>query len=304
MEWLNYHHLLYFWMVAKEGSVTAAAKQLRLSQPTISGQLKTLEESFGEELFTRSGRGLVLTEVGQLVFRYADEIFGLGRELMDTLRGRPTGRPARLHVGISDLVPKLVSHRILEPALRMDPAVQIICREDKTERLLADLAVHGLDLVLADEPISGVVRVKAFNHLLGECGVTFFGAPQLAKTLRGDFPECLNDTRFLLPTENTLAYRALEHWFERKKIRPIIVAEFEDTALLKVFGQRGEGFFAAPSVVEQEILRGYGVQVVGRTDEIRERFYAITVERRIKHPAIATISDQARAQVFGGEPST
>ncbi|HJL19953.1 MAG TPA: transcriptional activator NhaR [Sandaracinaceae bacterium LLY-WYZ-13_1] len=299
MDWLNYHHLLYFWMVAKEGTVTAAAKQLRLSQPTVSEQVKSLEDSLGEALFHRVGRRLELTDVGQVVYRYADEIFGLGREMMDTLKGRPTGRPAKLHVGVSDLVPKLILHRLLEPALRLEEPVQVVCREDKTERLLAELSVQGLDLVLAEVPIGGQARVRAYNHLLGECGTTFYGHPALTAELADGFPGSLDGAPVLMPTENTILRRQLEHWFEKLDLRPRIVAEFEDSALLKVFGQYGEGVFPGPTAIEGEITAQYGVQIVGRTEELRERFYAITVERRIKHPAVLAISETARARIFG-----
>jgi LysR family transcriptional activator of nhaA len=303
MEWLNYHHLLYFWMVAKEGTVTAAAEQLRLSQPTVSGQVRALETELGEKLFERVGRRLELTEAGRLVFGYADEIFGLGRELMDTLKGRPTGRPSKLRVGISDLVPKLICHRLLEPALRLKDPVQLICHEDKTDNLLAELAIHGLDLVLADTPIGGQARVKAYNHLLGECGVTFFAADALAETIDGPFPQCLDRQPMLLPTENTLLRRSLDHWLDEVDIHPQRVAEFEDSALLKAFGQAGEGIFPAPQAIEREIQAQYRVQVVGRTEAVIERFYAITVERRIKHPAVRAISDEARDRIFGGRPA-
>lgn len=299
-DWLNYHHLLYFWQVAKEGTVTAAAKQLRLSQPTVSEQIRALEESLGETLFRRVGRRLELTEVGEVVYRYADEIFGLGQEMMSTLAGRPSGRPAKLYVGVSDLVPKLVLHRLLEPALRLDEPVRVICREGKTERLLAELSVQGLDLVIADVPIAGHARVRAYNHLLGECGVTFYGVPHLVKRLRKGFPKSLDGAPVLLPTENTLLRRSIDHWFEKLDVRPRIVAEFEDSALLKVFGQHGEGVFPGPTAIEAEITGQYDVGVVGRTDELRERFYAITVERRIKHPAVLAISETARERIFAG----
>ena len=298
MEWLNYHHLLYFWTVAREDGVAQAAKALRLSQPTISGQVRALEEALDLQLFDRSGRKLVLTEDGHVVFRYADEIFHLGRELLDTIKGRPTGRPLRLRVGVSDLLPKLVAHRLLVPALRLSEPVQIVCHGDKTERLLAQLAVQGLDLVLADTPVGGQVRVRAFNHLLGECGLTFFAVPELARRHRRNFPMSLDGAPLLLPTEDSLVRRSLDHWFEALDIRPRIVAEFDDSGLLKAFGQGGEGIFGAPTVVEAGVRRQYGVQVVGRTEDVVERFYAITVERRIKHPAVATISESAKHNLF------
>jgi LysR family transcriptional activator of nhaA len=298
MEWLNYHHLLYFWTVVREGSVARASEQLRLAQPTISGQVRALEEALGEKLFVRSGRSLVPTEIGRVVYRYADEIFSLGRELMDTLKDRPTGRPVRLVVGIADAVSKLIAYRLLEPALRLPEPVHMTCREGKPDRLLAELSVHGVDLVLSDAPLAASVRVRAFNHLLGECGVTFFAAPALAKKLRRGFPRSLTGQAMLLPTDNTMLRRALDQWFEAEGIRPIVGGEFEDSALMKVFGQAGDGVFAAPSVIEQEVRQQYGVAALGRTDAVRERFYAITVERKIKHPAVVAISEQARTRLF------
>lgn len=300
MEWLNYHHLLYFWTVAKEGSIARASEVLRLAQPTISGQVRALEEALGEKLFKRVGRGLVLTETGQVVYTYADEIFSLGRELQDTLRGRPSGRPMRLVVGISDVVPKLIAHRILLPALGLDPPVQLVCREGKTEHLLADLAVHGVDMVLADAPIGGQARVRAYNHLLGECGLTWFAWPARADALRAGFPQSLEGEPVLLPTDNTLMRRSIDHWLDLVGVRPQVVAEFEDSALLKVFGEHGAGAFAAPSAIEAEIQAEYGVRVVGRCEGVTERFYAISVERKVKHPAVAVICDQARGTLFAG----
>ena len=298
MEWLNYHHLLYFWTVVKEGGVAKAAKTLGLTSPTISGQVRALEESLELKLFERVGRKLQVTDDGHLVFRYADEIFHLGRELLDTIQGRPTGRPLRLRVGISDVLPKLLCHDLLVPALRLPEPVQIVCHGDKTERLLAELAVQGLDLVLSDVPVGGNVKVRAFNHLLGECGLTFFATPDLARKYRRGFPQSLDGAPLLVPTGDSLVRRSLDHWFESLGVRPRIVAEFDDSGLLKSFGEGGEGIFCAPSVVEAGVRKHYGVHVVGRTEEIVERFYAITVERRIKHPAAVAISASAKENLF------
>jgi LysR family transcriptional activator of nhaA len=298
MDWLNYHHLLYFYTVAKEGSVSRAAKQLRLAQPTLSGQIRKLEEAFDEKLFARSGRHLVLTEMGQVVYRYADEIFTLGRELTDTLRGRPTGRPSKVSIGIADVVPKHITHRLLEIALELPEPVQIVCHEGKTERLVADLAVQGYDLVITDAPLPAHVSVKAYNHLLGACSVSLFATPALAKSLRGRFPKSLDGAPMLLPTSNTSLRRSLDQWLQRCEVRPRIVAEFEDSALLKVFGKHGHGVFPAPSVLEREIQTQYGVRALGRAAEVSERFYAITAERRIKHPAVAAITEAARDRLF------
>ncbi len=299
MEWLNYHHLLYFWVVAKEGSIARATRELRLAQPTISGQIRRLEEVLGEKLFTRKGRNLGLTEIGRVVFRYAEEIFTLGRELQDTLKGSPVGRPLTLLVGVADVVPKLVARRLLEPALKLSEPVRLVCREGKPDRLLAGLAVHELDIVLADAPVSPSLRIRAFNHLLGECDVVFLAAPKLAATHRRGFPKSLEGAPLLLPTENTVLRRSLDQWFTTRGIRPRVVGEFEDSALLKEFGQTGLGIFPTPSIILDEIQGEYRVRPVGRLEEVRERFYAISVERKLKHPAVVAISQEARENIFG-----
>jgi LysR family transcriptional activator of nhaA len=293
MDWLNYHHLLYFWTVAKEGSISKASQELRLAQPTISGQIRALEESLGEKLFRRQGRGLVLTDVGRVVYRYAEEIFSLGREMQDALKDRPTGRPLRLQVGIADAVPKLIAYRLIQPALRTGEKVQLVCIEGKPERLLPMLAVHGLDLVISDAPV-GPVKVRAFSHLLGESETCIFAAPKLAKSLKGKFPESLNGAPFLMPAEGSATRRALEQWLNSREIRPVVLGEFDDSALLNVFGQSGHGVFAAPSAIEDEITRQYSVIRIGRIESLRESFYAISVERKLKHPAVLAISQAAR----------
>lgn len=298
MEWLNYHHLLYFWTVARLGSVSAAAVELRLAQPTVSGQLRVLENQLGEKLFVRSGRRLVLTDMGHTVYRYADEIFGLGRELMDVVKGRPTGHPLRLVVGVADVVPKLIAYRLLAPAFALTEPVRVVVREDHSDRLLAELSVQGLDLVLSDAPIGPTVKVRAFNHLLGESGVTFFAAPAIAKRLTGGFPKSLNGADMLLPTDNTALRRSIDQWFDRQQIRPRIVGELEDSALLKAFGQAGVGVFPAPTVIQTEVQAQLGVRALGSVDTIRERYYAITVERRLKNPAVVAISEAARSGLF------
>lgn len=299
MEWLNYHHLLYFWTIARAGSVSAAAAELRLAQPTLSGQLRMLEESLGEKLFERRGRRLVLTDLGREVFRQADEIFSLGRELMDTVRGRSPGRPLRLLVGVADVVPKLVAYRLLEPALRLSKSIHLVCRQDHSDRLLADLAVQALDLVISDAPISSSVKVRAFNHLLGETGVSLFAAPKVAAAHRRRFPRSLDGAPMLLPADTTMLRRALDQWFGAREIRPRIVGEFADSALLKAFGHAGAGIFPGPTVIEAQIRKQYGVTVVGRVDGVTESFYAITVERRLNNPAVAAICEAARENLFG-----
>jgi LysR family transcriptional activator of nhaA len=299
MEWLNYHHLLYFHTVAKEGSVSRAARALRLAQPTLSGQIRKLEHVLGEKLFERQGRSLVLTEIGRVVYRYADEIFSIGRELLDTLHGRPTARNPRLQVGISDIVPKLVAHRLLFAARLAEQGMRLVLREGKTDDLLAALASQTYDVVITDAPLAPHVRVKAFNHLLGESGVTFFASPELARRHRRGFPRSLDGAPMILPTDNTSLRRSVDQWFQEIDVRPRIVAEIEDSALLKVFGQHGSGIFPAPTIVAADVRRQYGVHVVGSTEKARESFFAITIERRITHPAVAAITAAARTSLFG-----
>lgn len=298
MEWLNYHHLLYFWAVVREGTIAAAGKKLQVAQPTISAQLKSLDDELGAQLFTRAGRKLVLTDTGRVVYRYAEEIFALGRELQGVVRGRAAGSPLRFKVGVADVVPKLVAHRLLEPAMGLSEPMQLICFEGKPADLLSRLAVHELDLVITDGPIGSDVKIRAYNHEIGACGITIFGTSRLTAGRRGGFPGSLDGAPFLLPTANTALRRALDAWFEREDIRPLTAGEFEDSALLKVFGQAGVGMFAGPSVIEEEIVRQYGVDVVGRVPRVRERFYAISVERRVKHPAVRALVATGRGSLF------
>ena len=294
MQWLNYHHLLYFWMVAKEGGITRAAEQLHLAQPTLSSQIKRLEKSLGTELFHRVGRSMELTDTGQTVYRYANEIFSLGRELTDTLQGRPAQQRLKLVVGVPDVLPKLIVYQLLKPALEMDVEVQLECYEGKLNDLLRELALHRVDIVLADSPITPQTHIRAFNHLLGECGVTIFGTGEFAKRFRRGFPNSLQNAPMLLPTHNTSLRRSLEQWFDQHDIRPDVQHEFEDSAVLKVFGQAGHGLFVAPSTIESEVSKQYGVRSIGRIPTVIERFYAISVERRLKHPAVVAISNAAR----------
>jgi LysR family transcriptional regulator, transcriptional activator of nhaA len=298
VEWLNYHHLLYFWVVAKEGSVAKACTVLRLAQPTISGQLRMLEESLGEKLFQRAGRGLVLTEVGQTVFQYADEIFGLGRELQDLLRGRPQGKPRRLIVGISDMVPKLIAYRILRPVLAMEQEVQLLCEEGASSQLMAELAEHRLDVVLSDVPVPPAARLRAFNHLLGSCGVSLFAAPSLAARCRQPFPDFLQGAPFLMPIEGSSLRQSLDQWLDASGIQPRIVGEFKDSALMKTFGSAGAGLFVSATAIEEEVRAHYKVRVLGRIAAVRESFYAISVERRLKHPAVLKLCAAARDDLF------
>jgi LysR family transcriptional regulator, transcriptional activator of nhaA len=298
MGWLNYHHLLYFWTVAREGSIARACQQLHLSQPTISGQLRSLERSLDAKLFERVGRNLVLSETGRTVYRYAEEIFSLGRELQNTLEGRPAGRPMRLLVGVAETLPELVTYKLLEPALRLPETVQIICEPGKPEHLLAQLAAHTLHVVLADAPASTAIKGPAFNHLLGECGVSIVGTAKLVAAYRAGFPASLNRAPFLLPAANSVLRRSLQQWFESIDVRPFIRGEFADPALLKVFGENGAGLFAVRTAVEKETLKQYNVRLLGHVESIRERFYAISLERKLKHPAVVAITDSAREKLF------
>lgn len=299
VDWLNYHHLLYFWMVAKEGGITPAAEALHLSQPTLSTQIQKLEKAMGLKLFDRKGRSMVLTDSGQMVFRYADEIFSLGNELADAVRGRPTEDTLRLIVGVPDVLPKLVTYRILKPVLEMPERVKLVCYEGKLKELLHDLAMHRLDVVLADSPLTPELNVRAFNHLLGQCDVMVFGTAELAKRYEEGFPQSLDGAPMLLPTQNTTLRRALEQWFDDEDIRPNIVHEFEDSAVIKVFGQAGEGMIVVPRAVASDVATQYSLDPIGRIPAITERFYAISVERRLKHPAVVALSESARVDLFG-----
>lgn len=295
---LNYHHLHYFWVVAREGSIVRACEVLHLSQPTISTQLQQLERSLGGELFQRKGRGLQLTELGRTIQRYADEIFKLGSELAEVAHGMPSGQPRRLTVGVSDVLAKLMVYRLLLPALSMPEPVKLVCREGHFDDLLKNLVNFELDVILCDSPVGAGVPVKAFSHLLGECGMTIFGTPKLQRAYEKKFPESLTGAPLLLPSPQSLPRRALDQWLDDHQIHPVICGEFQDTALLKVFGQEGIGLFPAPSAIEKEVCRQYSVKVVGRIEQVRERFYAVSVERRLKNPAVLEICQVARSRVF------
>lgn len=298
-DWLNYHHLMYFWMVAKEGSVTKAAELLHLSQPTVSSQIQKLEQSLEAKLFERKGRSLVLTDIGQTVYRYADEIFALGSEMTDAIRGGERDESLRLLVGVPDVLPKLVVYELLKPALEMPERVKLVLHEGKIKDLASELALHRLDIVIADAPLTPEISVKAFNHLLGECSVSVCGTKELVKKYRRGFPQSLSGAPVVLPTQNTILRRALELWFDANDLRVDVRHEIEDSAVLKVFGQAGEGLIFIPTVVETEVTKQYSISLVGRIDEIKERFYAISVERRLKHPAVVAISQAARQSLFG-----
>ena len=298
MEWLNYHHLRYFWTVARKGSIRKAAEELHVSQPSISAQLRLLEESLGQKLFRRSGRNLVLTETGQLVLNYADEIFSAGRELMNAVKQRPGKHPVRVNIGLTDAFPKLIAFQILRAAFRSEAAVHMICREGEIGPLVSHLQAHRLDIVLADEPASSALKAKTFNHRLGRSGVTFCAVPSLAAKLRRNFPQSLDGAPALLPTQNMGMRAALETWFDSKAIRPRLVGEFEDSALMEVCSTGGRGFTAVHTVVDRAALKHFGLRVIARVDECGTDFYAITAERRVKHPAAVAITEHAYSSVF------
>lgn len=291
MEWLNYHHLLYFWTVVKEGGIAPAAAKLRLAPSTVSAQLTALQSSLGEKLFNRPGRRLELTEMGRIVYRYADEIFRLGHEMIDTVHDRPTGKPLMFTVGIVDVVPKHLVKRLLEPIRHVKTEVRLTCREGRPEKLLPELAIHILDMLVVDAPVPPSTGVHVFNHLLIECGTSLLATPRIAKQYKRSSLKSLDGAPFLLTTSNTAQRRGLDEWFAERNIRPQVVAESEDSTLLEEFGQDGQGIFGVPSYIEKSICRQLGVQLIIRLPQVQERFYAVTAERRVSHPAIAAILD-------------
>jgi len=294
---LNYQHLRYFWTVAHEGSIAAAVPLLGVSQPTISEQLQALEAALGTPLFVRRGRNRTLTEQGHLVLRYADEIFTLGRELLTATRTQTEGRPLRFTIGLADSLPKLTAWRLIEPVFSLGPLWRVTIRSDKTDRLIHDLASDALDLVIADAPMPSGARVRAYSHLLGDSGITVFAASALAAQLTHEFPRSLHGAPMLLPGEGSLLRRHVTQWCADTGITPDIVAEVDDMAMLQLLGHNGVGVFCAPSVVEEDIKRTFDVQVVGRLRSVRERFYALSAERKLRHPAVLAIADSARRRL-------
>ena len=295
---LNFKHLRYFWVVAKAGGVARASERLHLTPQTISGQISVFEDVLGYKLFARVGRRLELTDAGRVALSYADEIFTLGEELEGVLRSPAEGRPLQFNVGVADAVPKVVAYRLLEPAVRLPEPLRIVCREGRLASLLADLAVHRLDIVIADSPIPAAVNVKGFSHLLGECGLTFFATAKLARKHKGPFPRLLDGAPLLLPGEHAAVRPRLTRWLDEQRIHPRVVGEFDDGALLKAFGRVGAGIFAAPSAIAEQVRRQYAVVAVGRTEAVTEAFYAISVERRLTHPAVVAITSAARKELF------
>jgi LysR family transcriptional activator of nhaA len=298
MEFLNYHHLRYFWAVAREGGLRKASDALNVSQPTISAQVAALENVLGEKLFSRNSRGLTLTETGQLALGYAEEIFALGEDLMHSVKQRPTARPSVIHIGIADSLPKLLCHEIIKPVFSLDQSMQAVCAENKTSDLLAQLTAYHIDVVLTDEPAPSTLAIKTFNHLLGQCSVVFCAIPKLATKLRRNFPYSLHKAPILLPTEGSAIRKALEMWFHSLDIRPCIVAEYDDVALMKMAAMDGLGCFPLPQIAIKDASTRYGLQTVGAAKGCSVQFYAISIQRKLTHPAVVAMISNARKHIF------
>lgn len=299
MAFLNYHHLRYFWVVAKEGGLRKAADKLHVSQPTISAQIAALEGVLEEKLFRRGGRALTLTEAGQRVFSCAEEIFSLGQDLLSSVKQDSASRPLRVLLGVSDALPKMVTCQIIEPIFHLPQQVQITCSETKVSDLLIQLAAHRLDLVLADEPASSGVNANIFNHLLGECGVTFCAEPHLTAKLRRGFPKSLDGAPAMLPMAHSGLRRSLDKWFHATGVRPRMVGEFDDPALVNILAMHGRGFITVPTLVAKETVTRFGLRTIGSTDECQQQFYAISAVRKLTHPAVVAITGNARTLFFG-----
>ncbi len=295
---LNYRQLHYFWVVAKTGSIVRACEQLNLTPQTISGQISLLEQTFGVALFQRVGRQLELTEAGRQALPYAEQMFQTGNELEAMLRAQPDEQQIQFRVGVADVVPKSIVYRLIAPTMELSEPIRITCREDKLERLLADLAIQRLDLVISDSPMPTHLDIKGYSQKLGECGISFFATQALADRYSGDFPHCLHGAPLLIPGAETVVRSRLQRWFAEQQIQPRIIGEFDDSALMQAFGQSGSGIFIAPSVIADEVVRQYGVALIGQTVAVTESFYAISVERKVKHPGIVAITEGARRELF------
>ena len=294
MDWLNYHHLLNFWLVAREGSVQRASEVLHVTPASVSVQIKQLERALGVKLLRKQGRGLVLTQIGEQVAEYASEIFATGRELMEMIKGRPVGRPLELRVGIRDAMPKLVAFQLLQPAFEMKETVKVVCHEGDMSQLVADLAIHKLDVILTDTALDPLYKVQAFSHRLGESEVVIVGTKELAKKYRNNFPASLENAPLLLPTESNVLRRAMDQWFRDLGLTPMVRGEFADSAMLKIAGRHGMGLFPIPARILDDVTAIYGLQLVGIASGVSEQFYAVSVERKLKHPAVIAIRDSAR----------
>jgi len=295
---LNFKHLRYFWMVGKTGSIARASEQLYLSPQSISVQLGDLENSLGVQLFRKVGRGLELTDMGRRIFSYADEIFSLGNELLEVAQLQQVRKSIPFRIGITDSVPKSLVYRVIEPVLHVDDTIRLICREGKLADLLSEMSVNQLDLVIADRPMPSNLNVRAYNHLLGESKLAIFATKRLIDTQsEKSFPKVLHNAPFLMPGEDSAFQKKLLSWMESQKIYPNIVGEFDDSALLKSFGQAGAGFFAGSDTIADYICHQYEVERLGQVETVTEQLYAITTERRLTHPAVVSIV-KATAEVF------
>lgn len=295
---VNYKHLHYFWVVAREGSIVAASERLHITPQTISGQLSLLEDYYGVALFNKTGRNLQLSAVGEQVLSYADEIFSLGNELDQMMQAQTNLQPQVFKVGVVDVVPKLITHQILLPALKTETATRLVCREADLESLLADLALHKLDLVIADRPITATFRSRGYSHELGKSAISFLGTREFKETLTADFPDCLNEAPMLLPTNGSQLRSDIDLWLNQNRIRPAIVAEFDDSALMKAFGQEGVGILIVPSVISEAVMRQYALELIGQTDELSQTFYAISVEKKVSNLTAAAVIETANTILF------
>lgn len=293
MDWLNYHHLLNFWLVAREGSVQKASEVLRVTPASVSTQVKQLERALDVKLVEKKGRGLVLTAMGDEVAEYATEIFSTGRELLEMVKSRPAGRPQELRVGIRDVMPKLVAYRLLQPALELDESIRLVCHEAEMPELVADLAIHKLDVILTDTALDPLYKVQAYSHRLAESAVVIMGTKELAKKYRRGFPSSLDGAPFLLPMATSVLRHAMDQWFNDLHLTPVIRGEFADSAMLKIAGRKGLGLFAIPVSVQDDVTEIYGLCEVGMAAGLKEQFYAVTTERKLKHPAVVAIRENA-----------
>ena len=294
MDWLNYHHLLNFWLVAREGSVQRASEVLHVTPASVSVQIKQLERALAVKLFRKQGRGLALTEIGEQVADYASEIFSTGRELMEMVKGRPVGRPLELRVGIRDAMPKLVAYQLLQPAFEMAESIKVVCHEGHMSQLVADLAIHKLDVVLSDTALDPLYKVQAYSHRLGESEVVIVGTRELVKKYRNNFPASLDGAPFLLPTDSSVLRRAMDQWFRDVSVKPNVRGEFADSAMLKIAGRHGLGLFPIPARILEDVSAIYGLLSVGTAAGVMEQFYAVSVERKLKHPAVLAIASSAK----------
>jgi len=299
MQQLNYHHLYYFFVTAREGSIMRAAELLHLTPQTVSGQISTFEDYLGKKLFDRKGKRLILNQQGQYVYSYAEDIFSLGAELLQNLKQQEPGSQLLFTIGVTDIIPKVLAFDLFKTCLDHEENLKLVCKEGDLDSLLVDLALNKIDIIFSDQPLPPGANVKAYNHFVGETGMTFFADPSLSKKMQGEFPQSLDKFPMLLPGEKSTQRVELTAWFDRLNIVPDIVAEFEDSALMKLFGQSGYGVFCAPSPIAEHVAEQYQVDVIGASSEITEDFYLISPERKLKHPAALHLFEFASEMITG-----